>query len=102
MVGRVAHRPLTDAVAAAPFGEIDMHMIFMKAVGGGSEHGGEARAGACLQPLAHWLRHSNVCEFIAFAVRQRDGTNIDRVALAMFADFPTEHAIAPAAFIGVE
>src|SRR6476469_6810633 len=56
-IGGIAHRPLADAVAAVPFGKIDMDVIFVKAIRSRAQHGGEAHAGAGLQPLAHWLVH---------------------------------------------
>src|SRR4029079_14306588 len=52
-IGGIAHRPLADAVAAVPFGKIDMDVIFVKAIRSRAQHGGEAHAGAGLQPLAH-------------------------------------------------
>src|SRR5262249_38896699 len=54
-VGRIAHRPLANAIAAAPLREVHMHVVLVEAVRSGPEHRGEARTGTRLQPLAHRL-----------------------------------------------
>src|SRR5947209_6487597 len=102
MVGCIAHSPLADAIAAAPFRQIDMDVVFMEAVGGRPEHGGEARAGAEAQFFTRIFGNRHIGQLVGLAVRERDSADVDRVSFSMFADFPTEHAIAPAAFIRVE
>src|SRR4029079_5210202 len=101
-VGRIPHRPLADAITAAPLGQVYVHVVFVEAVGGRAEHRGEARAGARLQPLAHLLGDCDVGQLVALAIGKRDRLDVDRISLAVLADLGADDAIAAAAFIRVE
>src|SRR6185503_11684580 len=82
----IAHRPLADAESAAALGQIDVHVTLVKAVGGRPKYRGEARAGTRLQPLARRFRDRHVGQFESSAVGQRQRADVERIALAVFAD----------------
>src|ERR1043165_8364317 len=93
-LGGVAHRPLADAVAAAPLGKINVDMVLVISVRGRPEHRGEARAGARLQPFAHLPGDRDVGRLVMLAVGERQRADVERVALAVFADQRTRDAVA--------
>ena len=64
-------------------GQIEMDMGLVMAVGTGSEHGGETRAGARADGLAQFLGHGGVGQAEHAVVGEREGAHVDRVALAV-------------------
>src|SRR4051794_10753392 len=98
----VAYRPLADAIAAAPLGEVNVDVVLVVAVGRRAEHGGKARAGAGLEAFAKTLRHRDVGQLIALAVRERECADVDGVSLAVLAHLGACDTVAAAALIRVE
>src|SRR5690348_13305660 len=70
-LGGIAHRPLADAVAAAPLRKINVNMVLMISVRGRPEHRAEAGTRACLQGFTHLPGDRNVCRLVALAVDER-------------------------------
>ena len=83
-------------------GEIEMDVLLVIAVRAGAEHRGKARAGARPDCLAPILGDIHIGQSDRLAVGELERAHVERVGAAVLAQRGGAHAIAAAAFIGIE
>ncbi len=94
---RIPHIPLADAIARAPLGEIEMHVILVVPVRARTEHRREARAHRGEELLAQFARDRAVGERHELAVRKLDAAHVERIGAAMLGHARAGDAVAAAA-----
>src|SRR5690348_213674 len=95
---RLAHIPLTHAIAPPSFDQIEMNVSFVIGVRAGTKHRGESMANAVAHILAEFLCNRHIGQGERATIRKNESAHVERVALAMFAELGAGDAVAAATF----
>ena len=96
---RLTHIPLANTRTVSSLKNVEMNVVAVVAVGARSKHCGKAMTGRIPQCLTERLRNGFIGKLYATISSEDQGTDIDSVALAMFAKFGIQHIVTAAAFV---
>jgi hypothetical protein len=93
------HVPLAETKSVTALLQVKVNVLFVVSIRSWPEHRGKACARAGFDAFAHCLVHEGIGELIALAVSQLEGTDIDGIGAAMFADRRVRNVVTRPALI---